>query len=750
MPCQRQKQSRAPLSSSLSMSTSVTPKSDDSGMPNSNLPPTQANSLSINQGAPLISCSQLTLPFLEDIWVLRNSCAGDRKSMGSTGSVGSTRSAGSGQSTENTTTLNGLSQHSMNTDVSKPPVPLDDSALLEHHKQPDHSTGIHQRSALAVPRAPEQTFFQQFVRPQQLIEGRQDADAIYQWLCEFQLEQYTYNFLNAGYDVPTISRMTPEDLTAVGVTKPGHRKKISMEIGNLRIPEWLPEYIPVDLSEWLNAIGLPQYHKELLENGYDSINIVRDLTWEDLQEIGITKLGHQKKIMLAVKKLSDLHKALLQAELGQGTLRCKHLTALDLLPVDGGDPTMPHTHKMLTFQACELSAELQTAMETQYDLQEGMTISSAVTMSASQESIDGHSGGSQEIPIMTYSSLATTCHSQFQDSEHSLEKSPSKQQNIPEGQEQQQERPSDSTPSNIRIDVKTKPGSSLAQKAFGYLHVNSGTTTLIHSSPRVHKRHMQNLTCYTLSDGEPEEDNNEELAMPATIALPSYATLSHRPGRGQFIRAQITQDQSVSRSHSFAVRTRHKVPPPPPPKRLSSVSSSSSRVGQVETDSSESVITIADTLETILMGPRANHSQEGKTTFSDSSEISRKRVVSQSKTSMCVQAKSYGQAVKSDSEKGEGSKDAGLDSSSCLQNSSGECIPFAEEGNLTIKQRPKAGKIDCSTEAPGKAKSAKVPELPEFELKESGTVKRRNKLKEKDQTLAMPIGEATVLEMACI
>ncbi|KAK3552931.1 hypothetical protein QTP86_029140 [Hemibagrus guttatus] len=117
MPCQRQKQSRAPLSSSLSMSTSVTPKSDDSGMPNSNLPPTQANSLSINQacegptvvlchswtdimhvnhnssptqsqqgclsmhylsvlGAPLISCSQLTLPFLEDIWVLRNSCAG--------------------------------------------------------------------------------------------------------------------------------------------------------------------------------------------------------------------------------------------------------------------------------------------------------------------------------------------------------------------------------------------------------------------------------------------------------------------------------------------------------------------------------------------------------------------------------------------------------------------------------------------------------------------------------------------------
>ena len=46
-----------------------------------------------------------------------------------------------------------------------------------------------------------------------------------------------------------------------------------------------------DLGEWLSAIGLPQYHKKLSENGYDCISIVKDLTWEDLQEIGIIKLG---------------------------------------------------------------------------------------------------------------------------------------------------------------------------------------------------------------------------------------------------------------------------------------------------------------------------------------------------------------------------------------------------------------------------------------------------------------------------
>lgn len=38
----------------------------------------------------------------------------------------------------------------------------------------------------------------------------QDAEAIYQWLDGFQLQQYTSNFIHAGYDVPTISRMTPE------------------------------------------------------------------------------------------------------------------------------------------------------------------------------------------------------------------------------------------------------------------------------------------------------------------------------------------------------------------------------------------------------------------------------------------------------------------------------------------------------------------------------------------------------------
>lgn len=45
-------------------------------------------------------------------------------------------------------------------------------------------------------------------------------------------------------------------------------------------------------------IGLPQYQKRLCDNGYDSITIVKDITWEDLQEIGITKLGKEATMSL--------------------------------------------------------------------------------------------------------------------------------------------------------------------------------------------------------------------------------------------------------------------------------------------------------------------------------------------------------------------------------------------------------------------------------------------------------------------
>ncbi|KAI1896669.1 hypothetical protein AGOR_G00097140 [Albula goreensis] len=752
---------------------------------------------------------------------LDDNAAGDRNSVGSTGSVGSTRSAGSGQSTESNNTHNGPHHPAGLPDANKTAPPVGEAVQQfgtgsDSSKQPDQPQGAPRRS-LSSMRSGEQGFSQQFIRPEQLLEGR-DAEAIYQWLSEFQLEQYTGNFLSAGYDVPTISRMTPEDLTAIGVTKPGHRKKISMEISNLTIPEWLPDYIPADLNEWLSAIGLPQYHKKLSENGYDSISIVRDITWEDLQEIGITKLGHQKKMMLAVKKLCDIQKARNQAE-GQGTLRRKLPGALELVaiePPESGDCPSPHTPKMLTFQDSELSAELQTAMSNNYSgCQEGLAMKSAAGISVSQESIGTRSRGSghsQEPPL-----ASAAPHSRSQESLGSAESSgggsrsasggsPGKERNIPEGWDQrqilpsklalmQQQGPAGLTPPHTpsktagfaypSLPAKPKantspvlpyhgsPLGSPAQKGFSYLHSHCGSTNLDRSllakpltatqGPPVNgellrpKKRTQSLTRYALSDGEPDED---ELPAVPSGALASYATLTRRPGRSQLARLQTAPERTgnnVSRSQSFAIRARRKGPPPPPPKRLSSVSSStgpeaeslagSGGGGSVEIESAGSVRSITAMLETGGGSPGKSPTacrpdrpqQEPPSPVKPASPVpppkpalpltrdlvsSRRRTVSEPGACEIDKPESEG-GTKSDTEE-EGSSRAGvgLDGSSSPQNSSSECIPFAEEGNLTIKQRPKTGG-PLKPEPP-----AKTLEVPEFNLKESDTVKRRHKPKE--------------------
>lgn len=51
------------------------------------------------------------------------------------------------------------------------------------------------------------------------------------------------------------------------------------------------------------AIGLTQYIDLFQEQGYTTMNEMEKVTWEDLEDIGVKKLGHMKRIMLALKKL---------------------------------------------------------------------------------------------------------------------------------------------------------------------------------------------------------------------------------------------------------------------------------------------------------------------------------------------------------------------------------------------------------------------------------------------------------------
>uniref|UniRef100_A0A2R5LJP5 SAM domain-containing protein n=1 Tax=Ornithodoros turicata TaxID=34597 RepID=A0A2R5LJP5_9ACAR len=141
-----------------------------------------------------------------------------------------------------------------------------------------------------------------------LLNGVPDTEVLTTWLKNLHFEEYAQLFLQAGYDMPTISRMTPEDLTAIGITKPAHRRKLKAEISKLNISDGIPDYKPDNLLIWLRLLRLEQYYGSLCQQGYTTVDRVSDLTWEDLEDIGIQKLGHQKKMMLAIKKIRDLNR----------------------------------------------------------------------------------------------------------------------------------------------------------------------------------------------------------------------------------------------------------------------------------------------------------------------------------------------------------------------------------------------------------------------------------------------------------
>ncbi len=114
----------------------------------------------------------------------------------------------------------------------------------------------------------------------------------------------------------TVTRMTPEDLTAIGVQDPNHRKRLKGEIGKLGISDGLPSYIPVKrklelegsrsrdngalclqgtLEEWLYLLRLTEYRSSLHLQGYHTLQAAAQITVEDLEDVGIFKLGHQKR-----------------------------------------------------------------------------------------------------------------------------------------------------------------------------------------------------------------------------------------------------------------------------------------------------------------------------------------------------------------------------------------------------------------------------------------------------------------------
>ena len=58
----------------------------------------------------------------------------------------------------------------------------------------------------------------------------------------------------------------------------------------------------MDITAWLNRLGLQQYEQAFRDNDVDA-EVLPELTADDLISIGITSVGHRRKLLAAIAAL---------------------------------------------------------------------------------------------------------------------------------------------------------------------------------------------------------------------------------------------------------------------------------------------------------------------------------------------------------------------------------------------------------------------------------------------------------------
>ncbi|XP_078274259.1 caskin-1 isoform X8 [Rhinoraja longicauda] len=719
-----------------------------------------------------LSPVQPTAAASEEIWVLRKPFAGgDRSNAGSTGSVASVRSSGSGQSAGTSAAASGPDGNKLLQVVLSQKGSASETAGGDGASKSEQAAGV--------------------VRPQGTASGP---------------------VTEQPYGEPQLKKA--ETLS---------------EAKN-------------DLMEWLSIIGLAQYYKTLVENGYENIEFITDITWEDLQEIGITKLGHQKKFMLAVKKLAEIQRA---SRYDSGTLKKKAPQSLEIVAIESpqGENAECQSPKMSTFEDSELSNELQVAMTSTGEAKDQRQAnnhaapapestayhqpgcgqesnSSSGGKAKANGTVPGTSGAGNRLQAAALSKsqenlVAPNHRSGF--TEHfghtkrahrqgvqraSVPPAPGKQRApLSHGHHQAMVAMSSFTPPHTptkpgtcssqtlnvpQATAKVKPIPQLLQaerpmsprspthRGFAYVipqpaeAESTATTTAMpvvpvlrlpppstpqdggHHDPGRPKKRAHSLSRYALSDSEQEKD---ELALPD--AGP-YATIQRRVARSHSARAPPPTDSSVNRSQSFALRPRKKGPPPPPPKRSSSAISTTNLANDlsrpeemaampVEMGSAGSVRSIAAMLELSSIGGgaralslrrsfRAQRFLEG--------DVSGPQVAVATPLTAAISGRRAARdAIGLDGEvinrrRTISGPVTGLIAAASSRRDPATNLPFAEDGTLTIKQRPRQAGADMRQYGPGltplelrrsRVKPGHGGDSAAFHLIESSTVKRRPK-----------------------
>ncbi|KAL4216723.1 hypothetical protein ACF0H5_024446 [Mactra antiquata] len=123
------------------------------------------------------------------------------------------------------------------------------------------------------------------------------------------MKSFAPNFIENGFDnTMLISGMTEKELKDIGIKRKGMKKYLMEEIKKLPDYEIQAE-VPENVEQWLDIIGLKQYiknfYKEQIKTPKD-MEVLKSFGRTEIEkELKITKSGHIKRLMYAIRRLRN-------------------------------------------------------------------------------------------------------------------------------------------------------------------------------------------------------------------------------------------------------------------------------------------------------------------------------------------------------------------------------------------------------------------------------------------------------------
>ena len=72
----------------------------------------------------------------------------------------------------------------------------------------------------------------------------------------------------------------------------------------------------MDIAGWLHGLGLQQYERVFRDNAIDD-DVLPVLTADDLKDLGVSLVGHRRKLLAAIAALRSERASFIQVRCGQ-------------------------------------------------------------------------------------------------------------------------------------------------------------------------------------------------------------------------------------------------------------------------------------------------------------------------------------------------------------------------------------------------------------------------------------------------